>query len=67
MGHARKSVDISCAEYNVDYDGMTKRFPKRRILISGLEITIPKFWQRMWLLSALVQKIFLRIDWEVLG
>jgi hypothetical protein len=40
-----------------------KRFQRRKILVDGLETTLVIFWQRMGLLSALVQKeICLKIN-----
>lgn len=51
MRHPSRSVEISSFENNVDYGGSAQELSEERLLLSGLETILEKFFQRMWLLS----------------
>ena len=60
MGDSGAEGDLNCG---AQFTG----FQKRRFLIYDIEIILVVFWQRMWLLSPLVQTNSLRLNWRVLN
>jgi hypothetical protein len=56
-GHTTRSMEVRGSENHVNYDGFDMKFQRERILISILEtIFLWYFWQRMSILSAIVQR-----------
>lgn len=57
-GHTSSSMEDNSAEGYVDY--RASKFQRGRILLTDLETILVIFWQKkMWLLFAVILKIFL--------
>ena len=56
MEHPDRNVEDSSAENSVDCGDPVKRFQRGTVVETGLETILVIFKQRIWLLSAIVQK-----------
>lgn len=61
MDHSTKNTEEN-AEGDLNYGSQLKKFQRRRrMLVSGLEIILMVYWQRIWLLFAIILKVCLRL------
>lgn len=61
-GYTSRSMADSGTESNVDYDGPAQEVSEVKNIRSGLDTILVMFCQNLWLLFALVLKIYLKIN-----